>query len=138
MSSTARKIQRLSVRGKLTIRFDMKQTVRRKYMTPGTTHGTTTEFNEIDRPHWTVSLERRSRYPHWVDSRISAFVWDMVGINNVYVEADELDLALDEALGRSEPRRVWLDDRVWEHQAFIHDCRFVAYGVPKPAGYAYA
>lgn len=104
-----RKIQRLRARGtnlSIEVRFDGHR-VRERW--DGKL--TTIWYARHDTPVWVVCLTRRSK----------DVFYDLLGWDNVRVENNDLDAAIDEALKRTRPRRVWLDDRVYEHMAWKSD-----------------
>jgi hypothetical protein len=105
-----RALRRLSVRGTLDVKLDMRAKVCGRETHD---HGTTTWYSDVDTPVWVVSLRRPYRgpgSPHWF--------YDMIGWNDIRVEHEDLDLAIGLALERSEPPLVFLDERVYEHVGF--------------------
>lgn len=112
----SRTIQRLSLRGPLTVKMEMRQVVSRKWTDENlTTH---TEFASVDQPWWVIHIKRRNpRFTGWTGIILN----DFCGWDDVHVEDVDLDAALAEAEQRSRPRHVWLDDHVYEHLAWRRD-----------------
>lgn len=113
MASAAqtRMIQRLAARGDLSVEVELRPKILRREWDG---RSETTWWSEAPTPVWVVLLKRPSRDRNWS----MAFFKAVVGWDNVRVENEDLDTALTEALEKAEPRRVYLDERVWEHEDF--------------------
>lgn len=108
-----RMIQRLAMRGTLTMKLDLRPKVLRRYSHDG--YGTTTEYASIPTPVWVLHLARPTRGA-W-SSNVRWFL-NVLGWDHVHVEDEDLDAALRDALAKSEPRYEPLDERVDEHRWF--------------------
>ena len=109
-----RAIQRLAARGDLTIEMKLVPTVVRRFTVD---HVETTEYG-ADSPTWTVWLKR----PRLARQHSVPWFYDMIGWYDVHVECVDLDGAIAQALERSEPTYVILEERVWEHEDFKRAC----------------
>lgn len=114
LDERGRKIQRLAGRGQdLKITVDLRSHPNRKVWDG---HSTTTWHDSLPEPIWVIYLRRRSQ----------SWFYEMIGWDDVRVKDHDLDAAIDAALAKTEPARVWLDDRVYEHLSYKRDFAHMA------------
>jgi hypothetical protein len=116
--SVNQKLRRLSVRGKIELRLEMRNEVCRKWTEYGIEmrwpHGpgrqTITEFttyNQLPTPYWHVTVDKfKRRYPATTDSRIKAWIYDQCGFNSEFGEGPDLEVVLDRLLMLTSPKDV--------------------------------
>lgn len=106
------KIRRLSCRGRVSVTMTMVADVISTEVDDDLV--TTTNFAQVDRPEWTVRIEKRSRrYPGWATTRIDVFVWDSFGMNSEQRTGRDLDALLDTLLTVTRPPLNDLADLVY-------------------------
>lgn len=108
-----RKIQRLTLRGRVSIKVQLTNPKVREVWDGRSTH---TWFTDLPVPVWSVLVERPSR----------TFFKAIAGWDNVHTENIDLDAALDEALALTEPNRLYLHDHVYEHREWTRDFAVMA------------
>ena len=117
-----RAIQRLSVRGKLSVNLELRPRVASRTWDG---HTETTEWAQVDSPVWVVVLVRPGGPAEVFFRILGSLAW-----NDVRVENEDLDVALTEALALSEPKFERIDERVFEHRAWLADFRQMAEAIP--------